>query len=117
MKKAVFTILLLIMVVSNAYAYTPSPSVSIADGIIDSVNDGITGIINAIINVIKKLLGAVADAIVYPFKLLANNFNYSSSWWNSTLGGFSPIGYVVVIALTVGAIFWFIDSYKTVFIG
>ena len=118
MKKAVYILILLIMnlVISNTYAM-PSPSANIADGIIDSVNDGITGIINAIINVIKKLLGAVADAIVYPFKLLANNFNYSSSWWNSTLGGFSPIGYVVVIALTVGAILWFIDSYKTVFIG
>jgi hypothetical protein len=114
MKKAI-AILLLLIVVGNAYAY--SPSVSIADGIIDSVNNGITGIINAIINVIKNLLSAVADAIAYPFKLLANNFSYSSSWWNSTLGGFSPIGYVIVIALTVGVMFWFLDKYVTVGLG
>jgi hypothetical protein len=115
MKKAVFTIIML-MIISNAYAY-PMQSVSIADDIINSVKDGITDIINAVIGVIKGLLSAVLDAITYPFKLLANNFEYSSRWWNSTLGGFSPIGYVVVIALTIGLIFWFVDKYIDIGLG
>jgi phage-related protein len=115
MKKAVYS-LLLFLLISNAYAM-PVQSVSIADDIIDSVKDGITSIIKAVIDVIKNLLGAVADAITYPFKLLANNFSYSSNWWNSTLGGFSPLGYVVVIALTIGAIFWFIDKYIDIGLG
>jgi phage-related protein len=115
MKKAVYSLLLLLLI-SNTYAM-PVQSVSIADDIIDSVKDGIVGIINAVIDVIKSLFKAVADAITYPFKLLGNNFKYSSNWWNSTLGGFSPIGYVVVIALTIGLIFWFVDKYVTVGLG
>ena len=112
MKKAVFTILLL-MVVSNAYAY-PIQSVSIADDIIDSVKDGITSIINAVINVINKLLGAVADAITYPFKLLANNFSYSSDWWNSRAGGFSPVAFAGIIVMTVACVVLLISEFKNI---
>ncbi len=114
-KVAVFTILLLMMV-GNAYAM-PVQSVNIANDIIDSIKDGIVSIFNAIIEVIKNLLNSVVDAITYPFKLLANNFRYSSEWWNSTLGGFSPIGYLAVIAISLGIIFWFLDKYSQIFLG
>lgn len=109
-------IILLLSVISNSYAY-PLASANVANDIIDAVNDGIKSIVKAAIDVIKSLLSAVVGAIAYPFKLLANNFNYSSHWFNQTLGGFSPIGYVLVISLTIGIIFWFLDKYTDVFLG
>jgi hypothetical protein len=113
MKKAVI-VLLLLSIISNSYAY---PTCNIGNDIINAINAGIKDIINAVIDVIKSLLNAVVGVVTYPFKLLAGNFEYSSRWWNNTLGGFSPIGYIIVVALSVGIIFWFIDKYVDIGLG
>jgi len=108
MKKAML-LLLMMLCVSNAYAL--DMNVNFADDVISTIQDAIKSIFGMVIDLVKSLFNAMIDIISTPFVLVKDSFTASLDYWNTTLGGFSPIAYITVVGITIYIAWKFFEIY------
>jgi len=99
MKTKAMLLLLIMLCMSNAYAL--NMNVNFADDMIDTIQDAISEVFGMVIDLAKSLFQAMIDIISTPFVLVKDSFTASLSYWNTSLGGFSPIAYITVVGITI----------------
>ena len=73
-------------------------------GIVDEIEDEIADFINAIGNAFEDFINSVKNAITYPIDLLKSAFYDAYDWFSDKLGWAAPIGFVLVMGITIFAL-------------